>query len=132
MNNGVFMKNSSKYQLFGAKIVKRPKKLRFLIKDFLVKFYDFQQEDSIKDWLTETFKDLITKVIDIIITGILVYIALIPFGSVLKYFTGYHILQSQIPTMIISYGFIWAAGEKIHTIFVNGRMKANAALPRTR
>ncbi len=126
------MKNLSKYQLFGAKLVKRPKKLRFLIKDFLVKFYDFQKEDSIKDWITEKFKDLITKVIDIIITGIFVYIALIPFASLLKYFTGYYIPKSQIPLMIVSYGFIWASGEKIHEIFVNGRMKANAVLPRTR
>ena len=124
------MVNLSKYQLFGTKKIKRPKKLRFLIKDFLVKFYDFQKEDSIKDWITDKFKDLITLVIDLVVTGILIYIALIPFASLLNYFTGYHIPQSKIPLMIISYGFIWAAGEKIHTIFVNGKMKANAALPR--
>ncbi len=126
------MKNLSKYQLFGVNKVKRPKKLRFLIKDFLVKFYDFQEEDSIKEWITEKVKDLITKVIDLIITGILVYIAIIPFAYLLKYFTGYYIPRSKIPLIIISYGFIWAAGEKIHGIFVNGKMKANAALPRTR
>ena len=124
------MENLSKYQLFGAKIRKRPKKLRFLIKDFLVIFYDFQQEESITDWITEQFKTLITKVIDIIITGILIYIALIPLASLLNYFTGYYIPRRQISIMIISYGFIWSAGEKIHTIFVNGKMKANAALPK--
>ena len=124
------MKNLSKYQLFGAKITKRPKKLRFLIKDFLVKFYDFQKEDSITDWLIERFKELMTSIIDLIVTGILVYIALIPFASLLNYFTGYHIPRRQIPLMIISYGFIWSAGEKIHSIFVNGKMKANAALPK--
>ena len=124
------MKNMSKYQLFGAKKVKRPKKLKFLIKDFLVKFYDFQQEDSIKDWIAEQLKNLMTKIIDIIVTGILMYIALIPFASLLNYFTGYHIPRRQMPLMIISYGFIWSAGEKIHSIFVNGKMKANAALPK--
>jgi len=109
------------------KIRKHPK---FFLKDFLVKFYEFKQEDHIGHWIANKIIGLFVKIIDVVVTGVLMQVALFPFHQMLFHFGGFTVPVQMIPVWIVSYGLIWAACEKIHESIVEGRIKANQALPK--
>lgn len=109
---------------------KKSKKPKWLLRNFLIYFYDFKKDDSISDWLSDINKQFIKYILDIIITGIKVQIALFIPLSILFYFTGFYVPLKLTPIAIISYGMIWDAWEAIHTELVVGKVTANSALRR--
>ena len=126
------MKNRDNSHKIVNKLPKKRKNPKFFLKKFLVYFYRFPREESISDWIKEKNNKFVRKSLDIVITGIFIQIAIFPFLFVFNYFTDFYIQLKLIPLFIVSYGFIWDAGEKIHAKIVNGRVKANSSLPRPR
>ena len=95
-----------------------------------MKFYNFKEEDYIKDWMEEQLKNFVKKYIEVIITGFKLFLAFLPIQMLLTYYTGFYVKVECIPLVILSFGLIWDALENMHEKRIEGRIRANLALPK--
>lgn len=112
------------------KFPKKPKNPKFLLKSFLMYFYHYREEDNIDDWISGSFKKLFKKTTDILLTGTFSMLALFPILLIFHYFTGFYFKPMQFPYVILAFGLLWDAWEKIQDKLVDGKVVANSALPR--
>ena len=124
-----FRKNSNKRRIL-HKFPKKSRNPKHWLRSFLIEFYNLPFESNIDDWIKNLTKKLLKKSIDILITGMLIQICLFPFYWALHYFTGFLIPLEFSWIFIISYGLIWNAWENVHERLVEGKIRANHALPK--